>query len=339
MFGQAALIAALKGQTLRIPSLAALFHAWPAPSLNPHYQDLVAVASSAILRVAAAAPHLRIERRLRDDIALLACLWWPGARRPQMDALVLFAVWVVCWDDTVDANEGDLAADVARADEWRAKTLQITRNALNLHLPDAVTTTREAPVDAINAVLVDFGRLYNNNNNTTTEGDRQRLYDQVSTTIGACATEQRMNLDDAMPTFDEYMALREGTIGGGMLCALVPFAMGRAVPAELLDSPPARVLRKQVNVLFGLVNDVLSLKKELQTGCVINAVCTLFTPQTSLDEVMAQIVQMLRDGVRRFDEAAGELIDQCINDVQLQSLARDLIDGYRAIVTGTLEFT
>ncbi|KAH8128575.1 hypothetical protein ACSS6W_003643 [Trichoderma asperelloides] len=342
-FGQAALITALKGQTLRIPSLQALFHTWPSPSLNAHYQELVPLASAAILGIAAAAPRLNIERRLRDDIALLTCLLFPTARRDQIEALVLYMVWLVCWDDTVDTNEGDLAADFAGAEEWRGKTLEIARTALQL--PEGVGggggAQHGAAVDAINAVLVNFGQRYNYYGTAHERSpleQRQRLYDEISIFIRACATEQRLRLDNALPSFGEYMALREGTVAGGTLCALVPFAMGRHVPPELLDSPQFGVLRKQANVLFGLLNDLISLKKELSMDCVINAVCTLLRPETPLDEVMAQIYQKLQDAVRLFNEAAGELIDQFMNNDLLYDLSKDLVDGYRSVVTGTLEF-
>ncbi|UKZ88203.1 uncharacterized protein TrAFT101_003964 [Trichoderma asperellum] len=337
-FGQAALITALKGQTLRIPSLQALFHTWPSPSLNAHYQELVPLASAAILEIAAAAPQLSIERRLRDDIALLTCLLFPTARRNQIEALVLYMVWLVCWDDTVDTNEGDLAADFAGAEEWRGKTLEIARTALQL--PDDGGAQHGAAVDAINAVLVNFGQryCYGTTHERAPLEQRQRLYDEISIFIRACAMEQRLRLDNALPSFEEYMDLREGTVAGGTLCALVPFAMGRHVPPELLDSPQFGVLRKQANVLFGLLNDLISLKKELSMDCVINAVCTLLRPETPLDEVMAQIYQKLQDAVRLFNEAAGELIDQCMNNNLLYDLSKDLVDGYRSVVTGTLEF-
>ena len=53
---------------------------------------------------------------------------------------------------------------------------------------------------------------------------------------------------------------------------------------------------------------------------------------------MAQIYQKLQDAVRLFNEAAGELVDQFLGDDHLRGLSKDLVDGYRSIVTGTLEF-
>ncbi|KAL7950589.1 terpene synthase [Trichoderma barbatum] len=333
MSSQAALIAALKGQTLRIPNLTALFQTWPSQTLNTHYQESATLTTNTILQIAAIAPHLQIERRLRDDIALLACLWYPQAPKPRLEALVLYSVWLICWDDTVDENEGDLAGDLARAQTWRNKTLQIAKAALQL--PGA-TPLQGGEVDAINAVLVDFGERYAKE---APLRERQLLYDEIAIFIQACAAEQKLRLDEAVPGFDEYMTLRDGTVAGGMLRALVPFAMGRDVPEEILGSPHVQALRRQVNTVVGLSNDTLSLKKELHTDCVINAVCALLTPETTLDEVMAQIHQKLQDGVRQFDVAAGKLLAQFLHDDHLHSLARDLVNGYRYLVTGTLEFT
>ncbi|KAM0483101.1 hypothetical protein ACHAPX_002546 [Trichoderma viride] len=333
-FGQAALVTALKGQTLRIPSLQALFTSWPSPRLNAHYPELVAFASATILEIAAAAPHLHIERRLRDDIALLTCLLFPTAPKRRIEALVLYMVWLICWDDTVDTNEGDLAADFTRAEEWRKRTLEVVKAALQL--PEDARQRGE--VDAINAVLVGFGQRYYGTHARAPVEQRQRLYDEISIFIRACATEQRLRLDGAIPSFDEYMVLREGTVAGGTLCALVPYAMPQFVPAELLDMPQFAVFRNQANVLFGLLNDLISLKKELAGDCVINAVCTLLRPETPLDEVMAQIYQKLQDAVRLFDKAARELLDQFMDNDLFYDLSEELIDGHRSVVTGTLEF-
>lgn len=333
-FGQAALITALKGQTLRIPSLEALFDSWPPPRLSIYYPELVALASSTIREIAAAAPQLHIERRLRDDIALLTCLLFPTAPRRRVEALVLYMVWLVCWDDTVDTNEGDLAADFAGAEQWRNRTLEIAKAALQL--PEGAQ--QHGAVDAINAVLVSFGQRYYGTHERADPEQRQRLYDEISIFTHACATEQRLRLDGDIPSFDEYMVLREGTVAGGTLCALVPFAMEPYVPPELLDLPHFGVFRKQANVLFGLLNDLISLKKELGMDCVINAVCTLLRPDTPLDEVMAHIYQKLQDAVWLFDKTARELLDQFSDNDLFYDLSEELIDGHRSIVTGTLEF-
>ncbi|KAL7802811.1 terpene synthase [Trichoderma afarasin] len=331
MSSQAAIIAALKGQTLRIPNLTALFQAWPPQTLNKHYQDTVTLTTNTILKISAIAPHLQIERRLRDDISLLPCLWYTSAPKPRLEALVLYVVWVICWDDTVDTVEGDLAADFDRAEQWRERTLAIAKAALNLP-----GTAPDGEADAINAVLVDFGRRYAEE---APLHERQRMYDELAIYIGACSTEQKMRLSETVPGFDEYMALREGTIAAGTFLAVVPYAMNRDVPPVMLNSPPVHILQKQITLLAIFVNDLLSLKKELHSGCAINVVCTLLTPGTTLDEVMAQMLQKLKDAVRQFDEAAGEFTGQYVHDDNLHNLAQELVSGYRRIITGLLEFT
>lgn len=322
---QAALITALKGQTLHIPSLAALFTHWPTPATNALYPSLVPLVNDTILGIAAAQPS--VQRRLKDDIALLAAFWYPKAGETEMEALALFAAWLVCWDDEVDANEGDLAADLIRADEWRATTLDVIRKALNL--PNAVMTN---DADVLNGTIMAFGEYMVH----TSLCQRQRFFDEVTFFIRSCAVEQRLRLDGSVPGYSSYMAFRLGTVGGSMLCTLVEFASGEELPDSIAQSEQVAVLRTQVGVLLSLLNDLLSLKKELGTGCVLNAVATLFTPGKSLDEVVEELLGKLHDAVVEFDTAAAALTEAAGDH---KRLAQDHIDAYRAIVTGTLEFT
>ncbi|QYS98843.1 Terpene synthase [Trichoderma simmonsii] len=331
MASQAATIAALKGQTLRIPNLATLFQAWPPQTLNKHYQESVTFTTDTILKIAAIAPGLQLERRLRDDIGLLACLWFPLAPKLRLEALVLYAAWVICWDDTFDSEEGNLGADFAGAERWRDRTLAIAEAALNLP-----GTSPVGEVDPINGMLVDFGRRYAQE---APLHERQQMYDELAYYISACSIEQRMRLSGTVPGFDDYMLLRDGTVGGGMFCALAPYAIGRDVPREMLSSPHIPVLRKQINLLISFINDPLSLKKELDQDCVLNVVSALMTPETTLDDAIAQMLQKLKDAVQQFDEAAREFISQFVHNDNLHSLARELVDQYRRIATGLLEFT
>ncbi|KAK5990593.1 Sesquiterpene cyclase BOT2-like protein [Cladobotryum mycophilum] len=343
---QDTIISALRGQTLRIPDLTSLFRSWPPARLNRNHPLLVPLVNEAILKIAARQPL--IESRLRDDIALLACLMYPAAERPRVDVLVLFMVWIVCWDDTVDASEGDLAGDFEGAERWRGRTLGVVGAALGLvPLP-------EGELDPLSEILLDCGREFAQ---TSSLAGREMLFEQLGKYIRACA-----RID---APYEAYMSLRKGTIGGDAFCALVPYALpnqasNQDIPSSIVDSPQAGVLADQVNILLALVNDALSLKKELRTGCVINAVAALFVEEEeeeeeeekgegkgkgkrqgekTLDKVVDQVVCKLGEAVRTFDAAAAELVATHSNNAELQSLMQSFVDGHRAIVTGLLEFT
>ena len=129
---QKAIVNALRGQTLRLPDLNSLFRSWPdhKPKLNRHHAHVKPIVDQALDRMAIKYPL--IARRKTDDIASFACLWYPQARKQEIEALALYSAWLVCWDDAVDANEGDLAADFARAKRWRQQTMNMVDDALGL---------------------------------------------------------------------------------------------------------------------------------------------------------------------------------------------------------------
>lgn len=329
----------LKGQSLRIPNLRQLFQSWPEAKTNIHHQSSIApLVDSTIRRIATIQPS--VERRLQDDLGLLTCLWYPTAGEPQLRALALFTVWMVCWDDEVDANEGDLAGDLSRADEWRQKTLEELKRALGLSSELTSTAT-----DAVNAVLSD---LATNLEGRFTTAQRERVFNQVRFFIQSCAAEQKLRLANIVPNYDDYMTVRLGTVGGGLLCSFVDYAQQIDLPERIATSSHREAIDTQVSVLLALMNDLLSLKKELRTGCVINAVVALLRDEKKLDDVVVDVQDKLKDAVIAFDKAAVKLLDEADshdaaeNDNQkarARASTQSYIDGCRAIVTGTLDFT
>ncbi|KAG8674503.1 hypothetical protein FPOAC1_000471 [Fusarium poae] len=271
-------------------------------------------------------------RRKKDDIAKLTCLWYPQARKREMEALALYATWLVCWDDAVDANEGDLAGDFARAERWRRQTLGVVREALAV---DGMRA-RGSDGDPINDVFRDFGSRICE---TVSRDQRRALYDEIQLFTATCAAEQELRLAGHVPDYESYMKFRIGTIGGRMLCSLVPYAIHERLPQAALSRPEVHQLWTQVCVLLSLSNDLLSLKKELQTDCVINAVAAIMEPNMSLDMVVAELEARMRTAVKEFDDAASKLTKSTEVEGETRLVIERYIEGCRSVVTGTLEFT
>ncbi|KAI8691143.1 Terpene synthase [Fusarium sp. Ph1] len=331
---QAAIVAALRGQTLRIPDLRAVFRSWPRAHLNRHHGHIAPIVDNAIGHMAVTYPL--VASRKRDGISRLTAFLYPQARKTQLVALALYTAWLVCWDDAVDANEGGLAADFARAERWRRQTLDMIRRALEI---DGTNTHVEEPAyedDPINRVFQVFGSRFCE---TAPVDQRRRLHYEIRAFVTACAAEQKLRLERRIPDFNSYMDLRLATIGGTMLCSLVPYATDEPLPAALASAPEIGRMWLQACILLSLLNDMLSLKKELRTDCAINAVSALVEPGISLDEIVAQLEQRMKTAVKEFDEAAERLLQMAGPDEDLAGLVRRYIDGCRATVTGTLEFT
>lgn len=326
---QHAIVAALKGQTLRVPDLRAFLRAWPPAVLHPRHAEVAPMAIALIERIAVSHPPLA--PRKGDDIAGLISLCYPQAAEGGLETLVMFGVWLVCWDDTVDAGEGDLAGDFEGADRWRSQTLEMIRGALGIDGTDA-----EKQPDTINAVFQTVGECLSG---TTPIDQRRRLYEELRYFITSCAVEQQLRLEQRIPDYESYMGFRLGTIGGSTLCALVEFANREPLSSAVVAAPQVRELWTQVSTMLTFINDLLSLKKELGTDCVINVVTSLLSPEKGLNEVVGELEHKLRQAVDDFDRAAGELLALVDGDEQQSGVMTRYINGCRSIVTGTLEFT
>ncbi|KAL4730419.1 hypothetical protein ACLX1H_002453 [Fusarium chlamydosporum] len=323
---QAAVVNALRGQTLRISNLNNLFRSWPKhePIVNRHHVHVKPIVDQAVDRMAVKYPL--IARRKKDDIAKFACLWYPQARKREMEALALYSTWLVCWDDAVDTNEGDLAGDFARAEHWRRQTLSMARDALAL----GGTVSLGTDGDPINDVFREFGSRICE---TASRDLRRVLHEEIKLFADSCAAEQKLRLASRIPDYDSYMKLRIGTVAGRMLCSLVPYATQEVLPQAVLSSPAVHRLWTQVCVLLSLLNDVLSLKKELQTDCVINAVAAIMQSDMTLDMVVAELEARMKMAVKEFDDAAGNLLEETGSKGELQPPVQRYINGCRYIVT------
>ncbi|KAF4345585.1 terpene synthase [Fusarium beomiforme] len=329
---QTAIVEAIRGQTLRLPNLHNLFRSWPKPQgqFNSHHEHVAPLVNQAVDRMVLAYPL--IARRKKDEIAFLACSLYPQARKRQIEALTLYTTWLVCWDDAVDANEGELAGDFARAELWRGQTMRMVREAL------AIDETRVGKVDddPISGVFREFGSRFCE---TASRDQRRLLHDEIQFFIESCAAEQKLRLAGQVPVYESYMKMRIGTVGGRMLCSLVPYAMHESLPAAVLSAPEVVQIWTQVSILQSVLNDMLSLKKELRTGCVINAITAIMEPGMTLDMVVNELEERMKMAVKKFDEAVGGLFEKAEFQEDLRPTVERYVDGCRSIVTGTLGFT
>lgn len=248
-------ISALQGQTFRVPDLTRLFRHWPTPSRNEHYPQVSELVTSTLLKLSTTRPSAA--RHQTDGIALLVALWFPTATAEQLHAIALFTVWLVCWDDEVDQGvEGDVC-DLAAASEWRAETLRMVRAARRGERPRG---------HELNGLFEEFvRRLYPDGEGVG------RVCGEVENFITGTEMEQTQRSEDKMPTWERYMDMRMHTVAGTPLCAMVRTLM---LPAHA-SVPNTAKLEENVCEMLSLLNDILSLKKELRAGCAINAVCVL----------------------------------------------------------------
>jgi hypothetical protein len=84
---------------------------------------------------------------------------------------------------------------------------------------------------------------------------------------------------------------------------------------------------------------VLSLKKEMATGCMISLIPVLYRQGVEFDDIVPELIDELLNVRRRFDEAAETLERACRGDHQLLKDLRTYLDVCRTNSTGTYIYT
>ncbi|KAF4444347.1 hypothetical protein F53441_11159 [Fusarium austroafricanum] len=115
--------------------------------------------------------------------------------------------------------------------------------------------------------------------------------------------------------------------------------MDERLPTAVSSAPEIVQMWTQVSILQSLLNDMLSLKKELRTDCVINAVAAIMEPGMTLDMVISELEERMRLAVKQFDEAADKLLKKTEFRKEIRPIVERYANGYRSIVTGMLKFT
>ncbi|KAI0382052.1 hypothetical protein F5Y04DRAFT_280286 [Hypomontagnella monticulosa] len=71
-----------------------------------------------------------------------------------------------------------------------------------------------------------------------------------------------------------------------------------------------RALWYHTNIMISVINDVLSLRKEIRLGCIDNIVPVIFASTNNLREAVSLSVAALRAAKEGFDEAAKDLLTE-----------------------------
>ncbi|KAK3402398.1 hypothetical protein B0T20DRAFT_404235 [Sordaria brevicollis] len=139
----AGLYAALKGQTLRFPSLDSILSPFPT-ELSPHYDQLKHIVDM-IIEDQIDEEEVK-EKARKIDVALLAAYWYPHSPLERLETISYFLLWIFLWDDAAEESATiDLDADSTttlneRALEYVAYHLGLDHRAF-IPLPDPSPST------------------------------------------------------------------------------------------------------------------------------------------------------------------------------------------------------
>ncbi|KAJ9161699.1 Terpenoid synthase [Coniochaeta hoffmannii] len=326
-----ALVEELKGRVMRIPNMLNYMENWPVRELNQYYHRMQTLFNEALDRVI---PDPRRRQKFKDcDFAHFCALWWPHGEWEDFYSASFFALWIFVWDDTIDANDQELSEDFQKACRFRSRTLDYCRYYLGLSKKGE--REPEFPSLACGLFKEFAGRIVEKFQKHRV----QRIYDEIVRYIRECENEQAERLAGRIPNLDEYIDNRMGTAAVLILCGINELFIEQALPDWMMDSPEMDVIWRETSLAIIIINDVLSLKKEMATGCLLSLAPVLYRQGIEWDDIVPELMEELMYVCRRFDEAAATLEAAGADDPRLLKDVRTYLDTCRTNSTGTYIYT
>ncbi|PSR92153.1 isoprenoid synthase domain-containing protein [Coniella lustricola] len=324
----AALAQQLKGKVIHV-DMTSSFDYWPSGARHPQYERLVRATDDMLERTVP--DTFRCQKFKKSDFALFACLWWPDASWDDLYSATLFTVCLFVWDDTIDTNEHYLATDFEEASVWRRRSLAYFK--YHLRLSDGCEPT--CP-DDVCILFKEFGERFCSKFGPV---QRRRMFNKIEDFVEHNTLEQAERLAGRIPTYEGYMTIRFGVTGVRMFALLLEMTNQTKLPSWVMDSREMEIVIHECNFIIIVVNDILSLKKEIATNCVVNVVPVLYMTGQSLDQVISNLVDEMHASRDRLDAMAAKLDLMTRAQPQLNKDVMRFIDGVRMMDTGTLIYS
>ncbi|KAI3332001.1 terpenoid synthase [Xylariaceae sp. AK1471] len=315
----------LSGQRLVIPDMRPILIHWPSEQ-HPDYE----VIKNAVDKRFALLTSEKNRKAISDaDPALLAARWWPTASTKTYQVMTDLVIWFGLWDDVIEK----LADDTAAAESLRVSTKDFIRRELGLAEDDeaSASATTNPLIQSFQPIAAEACAFYN-------KDQRRILLDHFDRYIDATKLEAEAERSREIPSLKEYWNVRILTSGMGTLLGLSEFALQVHLPPDFVQSEAYSTLWVTTVVINSIINDLLSLKKEMKAQSVINSVAILFHQYNDLDVAVEMSLDHIRQLVDLFDLTADDVLSSDSDDRELDAIAQ-VIDLMRTVNTGNLEWS
>ncbi|KAH8887963.1 terpenoid synthase [Thozetella sp. PMI_491] len=329
----------LRGETLQIPALLKTFSGWPRGA-NKHLNDLRDRVSTFIQKYTACPK--KSQALQKADFGLLIALWYPEALWSELETMAAFSVWIFAWDDEVDEGDTITASQEDFVHAYSQQSLQYIRKELNL--PENRETIQDNFANIIETKaqlkMALFGVVGNKLRTAMDLVQRERFYRELEHYIQSVEEEHIFRLRGAMPSIEQYLQIRSGSVGCRPFLALAEFMLRTKIPEQVMDSVRMQSLWVEtVNICF-MLNDVYSVQKEMAQHSLLNIIPVLSWNDTSgeggLGKVTRDFMVLLESSRTRFEQAAESLQQEPVRQGVLGSDVEAFIQGCRYFTTGAL---
>ncbi|KAK8106558.1 isoprenoid synthase domain-containing protein [Apiospora kogelbergensis] len=343
----------LKGQKLRFPDLDGLVQGWPQ-GLNPNYDAVKKIhhenikgmpelgkrADSLIKgkfyrHYTFTIPYWALTSHSRLHIV---SFFWPTANFDELLFMSNLVAWMYIWDDEMDSPEfNDLSRDFQAGEAIRRDTIRYIEASLDPNgQPEAISPDSTY----LPALLTSFAPVAEAASSGMTPGQRRLFLNELIHAVNSTGIEQAAELSGKIPTIDEYIPLRMGTSAVSVLAVCIEYMAGIDLGDEIRAQPSIKQIYREVNCTVSLMNDLYSLRRELQHPFYHNAnncsVAVLYHQYQDLQTAVDKTYELIEATVARLRATAAEI--QMLYPERREDLLA-FVAGAQSSITGNMAWS
>ncbi|KAK5662826.1 hypothetical protein OQA88_6237 [Cercophora sp. LCS_1] len=140
-----------------------------------------------------------------------------------------------------------------------------------------------------------------------------------------------------LPSVEVYWEGRLGSSAVSSYAALAKFMIGITIPDFLRDDENIKTMWFELNRNVSYVNDMVSLKKELNVSVYSLIPVTIKETGNDLPRIVAGFIEGLRISIENFDQAAACLLDRAGEETEeIRAGVERYVHVFRTMMTGSL---
>ncbi|KAK4446887.1 isoprenoid synthase domain-containing protein [Podospora aff. communis PSN243] len=321
----------LKGQTLHLPNLFTFYSQWPN-EISPHYAHLQTTIEAKIQQWIDPADALVRLKARKVNLPLFCAIWYPRSSLDRLLTMAWFSMWLFLWDDVIEDTAIPSSSSALSA---QGKITSLHDRALayvEYHL-GLVPATIEPETPTKYCTLFKHAGVELQRDCTVRE--RRGFYEEVERYMRAVEVESEWVGRRELPGVEEYWEHRLGTSSVYCYCALGEYMGAARLPQEMLESEEVRVMWYELNRHIVTMNDIVSLKKELNKS--LHSLIPIIVNETGADlnSAVASLLDILQVSGDRINNNAERLLAMAGDDEELREKVLAWIVPFWTNMTGS----
>ena len=152
--------------------------------------------------------------------------------------------------------------------------------------------------------------------------------------------EQRLRLQPEMVTIEDFWEFRLGTSAVRVVLCLNEYGNESILPTHIMQDHDMAALWDLTNANICMVNDLLSVKKEVDQGATESLIPILYATRRDAQAVADEVMAAVDRSIMEFDIVAAGMIDRLSEEEDsevVEALVR-FVEGCRYYCTGNLSW-